>query len=293
MIRFIQLCIALLVIVFFDLYIYENLPWVDDITRYKVNFQYPVVYAINSNLNTPIWAIFVLFLLETLNLSIEEAVTSIQYIIFCSLTIILSFATRSILFTVLLISSLFITYSLDMVIGNLRQGMATVLFLFFVIYTKDKTRFVGLSLSVLTHNMMALPWAIFYLNKLRIHPKIPKNIEQIIFIMPLILVVIIFVNTSSNSDAGRSIIGLVTYIIVYLLFYNTHSSNRVFYIAQGLLVFVCGTYLFFDQTLRYMGSFMSLIILATQELTKEKQVAVAGLILLSSIFLWTQRLQIV
>jgi hypothetical protein len=42
-----------------------------------------------------------------------------------------------------------------------------------------------------------------------------------------------------------------------------------------------------------MGSFMSLIILATQELTKEKQVAVAGLILLSSIFLWTQRLQIV
>jgi hypothetical protein len=67
----------------------------------------------------------------------------------------------------------------------------------------------------------------------------------------------------------------------------------VFYIAQGLLVFVCGTYLFFDQTLRYMGSFMSLIILATQELTKEKQVAVAGLILLSSIFLWTQRLQIV
>ena len=110
MIRFIQLCIALLVIVFFDLYIYENLPWVDDITRYKVNFQYPVVYAINSNLNTPIWAIFVLFLLETLNLSIEEAVTSIQYIIFCSLTIILSFATRSILFTVLLISSLFITY---------------------------------------------------------------------------------------------------------------------------------------------------------------------------------------
>jgi len=58
------------------------------------------------------------------------------------------------------------------------------------------------------------------------------------------------------------------------------------------LVFVSGTYIFFDQIIRYMGSFMSIIVMASQELPKERQVMLIALIIISSIFLWAQRLQI-
>jgi len=59
-----------------------------------------------------------------------------------------------------------------------------------------------------------------------------------------------------------------------------------------MLVFVSGTYIFFDQIIRYMGSFMSIIVMASQELPKERQVMLIALIIISSIFLWAQRLQI-
>ena len=164
MIRFIQFSIALIAIALFDLFIYESLPWVDDITRYKVNFQYPIVYALNSNLTTPVWGGLIVLLVEVLQISIEDTVKLLQYLIFCSMALILSFATRSTLFTILLISSLFITYSLDMVIGNLRQGIATIFFLYSIIYTKGLIRLIGMSLGVLTHNMMAVPFVIYYLH---------------------------------------------------------------------------------------------------------------------------------
>tara|TARA_B110000503_G_C7166919_1_gene422381 strand:- start:562 stop:1443 length:882 start_codon:yes stop_codon:yes gene_type:complete len=292
LIRFIQFSIALIAIALFDLYIYENLPWVDDITRYKVNFQYPIVYALNSNLTTPLWGGLIVLLVEVLQISIEDTVKLLQYVIFCSMALILSFATRSTLFTILLISSLFITYSLDMVIGNLRQGIATIFILYSIIYTKGLIRLIGMSLGVLTHNMMAVPFVIYYLHKLRIDRKIPKDIEQAIFLSPLIIVIILFASNATGDGGGRSIFGLMTYILMYLLMYKNPTDSRTFYFAQGILVFVSGTYIFFDQIIRYMGSFMSIIILASQELPKERQVILIALIIISSIFLWAQRLQI-
>ncbi len=293
MIRAIQLCLALLVIFIFDIYVYDNLPWVDDITRYKVNFQYPVVYALNSNLTTPIWGLICLFLLEFLDFGIDETIIILQYSIFISLVFILSFASKNLLTTLLLISSLFITYSLDMVIGNLRQGFATSFFIFSLVYLRGYKRSIGLGLSVLTHNMMIIPWYIYYIYNRKIFQNLSTKANEAIFIMPLMLGIIFFAGSYGDSDEGRSISGLLTYLFIYVIFLLSNSADRIFVFARGLLLFVIGTYLSFDQILRYMGSFMSVILLASKELSKEFQVAIISIVILSTLFLWALRLKMI
>ena len=294
MIRVIQFCIAVIAILFFHLYVYENLPWVDDIERYKVNFQYPIVYALNSNLTTPVWGVIVLLLLEVLDISIEDTITVLQYAIFVLLTFTLSFASKNLFFTLLLLSSLFVTYSLDMVIGNLRQGIATCIFIFSLLYFRGLKQFIGLTLSVLTHNMMVVPWYIFYIDKIKISNRLSKNIEQVIFVMPLVLLIVLFGSSVSTAEDGsRSIFGLITYASIFILFFGVDSSNNLFKFARGMLFFISSTYMFFDQSLRYMGSFISVVIIALKEMSKENQVLIVSILILSSIFLWVLRLGII
>ncbi|TCM63249.1 EpsG-like putative glucosyltransferase [Acinetobacter calcoaceticus] len=188
---------------------------------------------------------------------------------------LIKYSRTFIMFTLGLLSLVFISYLQTAQVMVLRQGVATAIFLLiFLSSASDKRKIIFCALLSLFHSVFFIVTAVYAAYMFFLREKDTKLMLVIVAIAGAVLFLLssflltylgfrqadLYANTTENSGGGAFILSLFTFI--YLYFFGSKENKALYdWTLIGLVLFLVGYFLFFSAGRLFVTFFPFVLIL--------------------------------